>query len=458
MIPLPPPLTSLIEHLWASGIRPILVGGFVRDHFTRNQNPDIDIELYGVTSLEDLETLLKPFGRVNLVGKSFGVLKLSYAGYHLDFSPPRTESKRGFGHKGFDVSWHSDIDFAAAARRRDFTINAIGYDPITQTFLDPYGGIGDLECKRLACVDPETFVDDPLRVLRAIQFAARFELECDETLLRLCRTMIAQGALNELPKERIFEEFRKLLLLSPRPSLGLTLLKEMGGLSFFTPLDKLESTPQDYASHPEGDVWTHVLMSVDVMASRRSGNPKRDLILMLAVLLHDIGKPQTTVIENGKLNAPHHAEVGVELACSWLLNVTDDKSLIETVLPLVRYHGWPRKLYRADADDCAILRLSTHVCIDDMIRVAEADFFGRAFLGDTPETFDAGEWLRNRAQTLGVLYAPPKPLLMGRDLIEAGMTPSEAFKPILNAAFEAQLHRKITTRAEALEWLSEHLS
>lgn len=458
MIPLPPPLTSLIEHLWASGIRPILVGGFVRDHFTRNQNPDIDIELYGVTSLETLETLLKPFGRVNLVGKSFGVLKLSYAGYHLDFSPPRTESKRGFGHKGFDVSWHSDIDFAAAARRRDFTINAIGYDPITHTFLDPYGGIKDLECKRLACVDPETFVDDPLRVLRAIQFAARFELECDETLLRLCRTMISQGALNELPKERIFEEFRKLLLLSPRPSLGLTLLKEMGGLAFFTPLDKLESTPQDYASHPEGDVWTHVLMSVDVMASRRSGNTKLDLILMLAVLLHDIAKPQTTVIENGKLNAPHHAEVGVELARSWLLNVTDDKSLIEAVLPLVRYHGWPRKLYRADADDCAILRLSTHVCIDDMVRVAEADFFGRAFLGDIPETFDAGEWLRNRAETLGVLHAPPEPLLMGRDLIEAGMAPSEAFKPILNAAFEAQLHRKITTRAEALEWLSGHLS
>ncbi|MDD2949652.1 MAG: CCA tRNA nucleotidyltransferase, partial [Sulfuricurvum sp.] len=301
MIALPDPLVQLIEHLDQSGIKPILVGGFVRDAFTGHPTNDLDIELYGVHSIESLETLLQPFGKINLIGKSFGVLKLAYAGYTIDFAPPRTESKSGFGHKGFDVAWQSNIAFTDAARRRDFTINAIGYDPITKTLLDPFGGIEDLKCKRLMCVDPVTFVDDPLRVLRAVQFAARFELICDEQLLQLCRVMIENGALEELPKERIFEELKKLLLQSARPSLGLTLLKEMGGLPFFSPLDRFETTPQDLQSHPEGSVWMHLQMCIDFMASMRTGETKHDLILMLAMLLHDIGKPDTTAIVDGVL-------------------------------------------------------------------------------------------------------------------------------------------------------------
>lgn len=457
MIPLSPPLVSLIEHLSHAGIRAILVGGFVRDYFTGKQTLDVDIELYGIASLEAVETLLEPFGKVNLVGKSFGVLKLSFAGYHIDFSPPRTESKQGLGHKGFDVSWHGDIDFATAARRRDFTINAIGYDPITGAFLDPYGGIEDLKCGRLRCVDPETFIDDPLRVLRAVQFAARFELSCDESLLMLCRKMIGHGALEELPKERIFEEFKKLLLKSRRPSIGLKLLDKMGGLAFFTPLERFESTPQDYASHPEGSVWTHILMCVDAMVPLLTGEDKRDAVLMFAALLHDIAKPDTTLLQNGTLNAPKHAEEGVEIARAWLLKLTGDKALIEAVLPLVRYHGWPRKLHRSHASDSDILRLSTQVCIDDLVRVAEADFFGRSFIGERPKNFEAGEWLRSRAEELGVLHQPLPPLLMGRDLIAMGLTPSEEFKHLLEAAYDAQLDLRFSTREEALKWAQNNL-
>ncbi len=458
MITLPPPLAAIIEQIASAGIKPILVGGFVRDHFTGNETLDVDIELYGVTSLESLEKLLESYGKINLVGKSFGVLKLSYAGYHIDFSPPRTESKLGFGHKGFSVSWHSDISFTEAARRRDFTINAIGYDPIEGIFLDPYGGIDDLKAKRLRCVDPETFVDDPLRPLRAVQFAARFDLTCDPELLNLCRAMIHQGALEELPKERIFEELKKLLLLSPRPSIGFRLLKQMKALAFFTPLDRFESTPQDPISHPEGSVWTHILMCVDVMASMRTSDQHKNLVLMLAALLHDIAKPDTTIIENGKLNAPRHAEVGVELARIWLSKLSDDKSLSEALLPLIRYHGWPRKLFRADAGDSEILHLSTQVCIEDMIRVAEADFFGRTFVEDVPDRFEAGDWLREKADALGVLREPPKPFLMGRDLIDAGHKPSEKFKSILDAAYEAQLEQTINSREEALKWLFKYHS
>jgi tRNA nucleotidyltransferase (CCA-adding enzyme) len=454
MIPLSQPLLQLIECLAGAGIKPILVGGFVRDHFTGHPTNDLDIELYGVNSIEAVEALLRPFGKLNLIGKSFGVLKLSYEGYSIDFAPPRTESKAGFGHKGFNVAWQSDIDFTAAARRRDFTINAIGYDPLTQTLLDPFGGIEDLANKRLVCVDPETFIDDPLRVLRAVQFAARFDLTCDKQLLYLCRDMISKGALEELPKERIFEEIKKLLLQSSKPSHGFTLLREMNGLTFFSPLDQLDMTPQDPASHPEGSVWNHTLMSLDTMATMRSGKWRDDIALMLTMLLHDIGKPNTTLIENELLNAPKHAEIGVEIAQTWLLRITEDKDLIEQILPLVRYHGWPRKLYRSHASDSDILRLSTHVCIRDLICVAKADFFGREFVGKIPEHFKAGEWLYERAKTLGVLSEAPKPLLMGRDLIALGFIPSESFKIILDRAYEAQLNQEINTTEEALTWIN----
>lgn len=457
MIHLPPPLVRLVEHLSHHGIRAIFVGGFVRDHFTGHTTQDLDIELYGIPSLETLETLLKPFGKMGLYGKSFGVIKLSYEEYAIDFSPPRTESKSGFGHKGFEMAWHSDLDFSAAARRRDFTINAIGYDPIGQKLLDPYGGLNDLENKILRCVDPETFIDDPLRVLRALQFAARYELTCDTKLLDLCRKMIAEGALAELPKERIFEELKKLLLQSGRPSIGFALLREMGGLKFFSPLDQLETTPQEKESHPEGSVWNHTLMAIDTMASLRNGEWRDDMVLMLTILLHDIGKPQTTLIENGQLNAPKHAEAGVEIAREWLSRITDDKDLVERILPLIRYHGFPRKLYRSSADDRAILHLSTHVCIHDLIRVAQADFFGRSFNTPVPKTFEAGEWLYSRASALNVLCEPPKPLLMGRDLIALGLPPSEEFKTILERAYHAQLDQVFSTHEEAISWLVTQL-
>jgi tRNA nucleotidyltransferase (CCA-adding enzyme) len=457
MIPFPTAVSSLIDALKDHNIIPIIVGGYVRDALIAHPTHDMDIELYGLTSIEELEAILKPFGKLNAVGKSFGVLKLSYQGLTIDFSPPRIESKHGAGHKGFEIEWFSAIDFATAARRRDFTINAIGYNPLTKTLLDPYGGIEDLKNKRLVCVDNNTFVEDPLRVLRAVQFVARFELTCDENLLRLCRDMILAGALNELPKERIFEELKKLLLLSNRPSLGLNLLKDMGGLSFFSPLEKLETTPQDPVSHPEGSVWTHTLMCVDEMAHMRTKEGKRDTVLMLAALLHDIAKPFTTIVIEGVLNAPHHAEKGIEIAQQWLMRITDDKSLIEAILPLVRYHGTPRKLYRSRASDSDILHLSTHVCIKDLLLISRADFFGRLFVSALPENHDAGAWLYERASALNVLHAPPPALLMGRDLIALGLTPSTQFKTLLDGAYEAQLNQEITTTEQAKAWLVTQL-
>jgi tRNA nucleotidyltransferase (CCA-adding enzyme) len=310
-----------------------------------HESLDIDIELYGVSDTMELAKILKPFGKINEVGKSFGVFKFRYAQYSIDLSLPRTENKSAKGHKGFEIQTYSDLDFATASRRRDFTINAMGYNPLTQILLDPHGGADDLRAKRLICVDPLTFVQDPLRLLRAVQFVARFDLTCDPKLLTLCKKMIGQGALEELPKERIFEEFKKLFLLSQKPSKGMELLREMDALPFFTPLDLYEETPQDPLSHPEGNVWIHTLKALDIMASLRIGEPKRDITRMFAVLLHDCAKPITTVIENSKINAPHHALVGVDVGQTFLEKITNEHDLITSVLPLIRYHGAVRKIY-----------------------------------------------------------------------------------------------------------------
>jgi tRNA nucleotidyltransferase (CCA-adding enzyme) len=448
-------LIPLLDHLISHNITPIFVGGCVRDHLMGNNSLDIDIELYGVENTDSLCEILKPFGKINAVGKSFGVFKFRYENYAIDLSLPRTENKSAQGHKGFDVQTYSEIDFATAARRRDFTMNAMGYNPQTHLLLDPYNGTADLSAKILRCVDPLTFVEDPLRILRAMQFAARFDLLCDSLLLTLCAQMITQGALKELPKERIFEEFKKLFLLSPKPSIGMELLHEMGALPFFTPLDLFEHTPQDPATHPEGNVWIHTLMALDKMAALRCGDPKRDLTCMFAVLLHDCAKPVTTIIENGKINAPHHAQKGVEIGRTFLEKITDEHFLYETVLPLIRHHGTVRKVHGKSASD--VLHLSTQVCIQDLITVAQADFLGRNFNDTPPTVFEAGLWLHAQALELGVLASPPVALIMGRDLIALGLAPGVSFKKILDRAYEAQLNQEFFTKSEADTWLKTHL-
>lgn len=453
MIPNYPSLSPLIDHLIYHEITPLFVGGCVRDAWLENESLDIDIELYGVDEPSVLEEILKPFGKINKVGKSFGVYKLRYGKYTIDLSLPRTENKSSRGHQGFDIQTYPNLDFATASQRRDFTINAIGYNPITKTLLDPHGGIDDLRNKRLRCVNPNTFIEDPLRLLRAIQFAARFELSCEDELLALCRDMIAGGALEELPKERIFEEFKKLFLLSVKPSIGMELLKKMGGLPFFTPLDLYEQTPQDDEKHPEGNVWTHTLMALDVMAQLRTGESRRDLARMFAILLHDCAKPSTTIIENGKIKAPHHAKRGAQIAKLFLEKITNEHTIRDDVLPLIAYHGQVRKLHKTSASAPEILHLSVHVCIQELILVAQADFFGRGFKGQPPLHFEAGEWLREKASRLGVLTSAPKPLIMGKDLIAMGLSPSTAFKDILDTAYEAQLNQLFLSKLEAIQWI-----
>jgi len=328
MMHLPAILHTISKTLNAQGAKAVVVGGSVRDHFLHRPIKDYDIEVYGLESLEVLEKILSQFGSVNLVGKSFGVLKFVHEKEAYDFSFPRLESKVSKGHRGFDVTVDGKMDFKTAARRRDFTVNAMGYDIEEKCFLDPFNGQRDIESKILRHIDDSSFVEDPLRVYRAVQFSARFGYALAETTAVLCREMVEKGMLAELPKERVYSEWKKLLLKSPQPSLGLERMKQLGILHYFPELEAIIGVPQAPQWHPEGDVWVHTMMSLDVMAKLcRSGcavtqggnalgaphpdkqiDEKEKLKFMFAILCHDLGKVSTTAFdeEKGRLRAIGH--------------------------------------------------------------------------------------------------------------------------------------------------------
>jgi len=221
-------LPIVLNKIIAHNASPILVGGCVRDAFLQLDVKDYDIEVFGLDLLEELEDILEEFGDVNLVGKSFGILKLSTKDMEYDFSFPRLEKKIEDGHRGFDVRVDGSLDFYTASKRRDFTINAIGYDYKNKTYLDPFDGINHLNKKLLKHIDDDTFCEDALRVYRAVQFAARFEFTLDDSTLQLCKKIVQTQEFRYLSKERIYEEYKKLFLKSSSPSVGLSLLAELG--------------------------------------------------------------------------------------------------------------------------------------------------------------------------------------------------------------------------------------
>lgn len=270
-------LKTISKTLQAKNAKAIIVDGCVRDHFLELPIKDYDIEVYGLEKMEELEEVLAMYGSVNLVGKSFGVLKFNYEGEEYDFSFPRTEAKVGVGHRGFDVEVDGTLSYKKAAMRRDFTINALGYEIETQQFIDPFGGEDDMQAKLLRHIDDATFIEDPLRVYRAVQFCAWFGYALAEETFVLCQKMVADGMLDELAKERVYTEWQKLLLKSPKPSVGFELMRELGIIKrYFPELHALIDIPQSPKWHPEGDVWIHTMMTLDEMAKlRRSGlHPK----------------------------------------------------------------------------------------------------------------------------------------------------------------------------------------
>jgi len=458
MIALPNVLIPVVETLIERGCRPVVVGGYVRDGLLGIPSKDIDIEVFDVESLETLALYLQPFGQLNSVGKSFGVLKLRLEKIEVDFSIARLEKKVGEGHRGFEVTLDSSLEFKEAARRRDFTINAMGFDLKEKRLLDPYGGQKDLESKLLRVVDEETFVEDPLRLYRAVQFTGRFGLRPDEAFIPLAQKMVAQKMLGALPKERVFEEIKKLLLKSERPSVGFLLMREVGMLAYFKELQDLIGVPQDPIYHPEGDVWVHTMMVIDEMSKLHGDDEKQNLLLSLAALTHDLGKANTTKVVDGRIRAIGHELTGLPLCEQFMARLSDEKAVTEALLPLVKHHLKPLQFYKQGAKSAAILRLARSVNIEQLVLLAKADFLGRT----TPEAkagrFEAGEWLLERAAALHVRREPLPPLIQGRDLVKMGLHPSKAFKAILERAYEAQIEGLFKSHDEALIWLRKELA
>ncbi len=436
----------------AEGGLALVVGGFTRDEalkrFGQNvASKDTDIEVYGVPFVR-LQEILKSLGEINIVGASFGVVKLG----GLDISIPRRDSKTGLGHKGFTVEGDPNMTVEEAARRRDFTMNSLALDPLTGEIIDKFGGMADIQKKVLRATDPKTFVEDPLRVLRAMQFAGRFGFTVESETLELCRSL----DLSELAKERVGEEWNKLLLKSPKPSVGLNAGREMGVISKLHPeLNALIDVPQEKEWHPEGDVWIHTGMVVDAAAeiSRRENLKGQDMqVVMLASLCHDLGKPATTEVRksDGRIISHSHSEAGLEPTQKFLESLKVPHDIIKKILPLVAEHLWPS--LNKNPSDTAVRRLAHRLhpaTIKELVMVGEADHRGR----DLPwHGYPEGEVLLQHADRLEVGVEKPKPLVQGRDLLLLGLKPGSAFKPILNMLFEAQLEGKFHTTKEGVEY------
>ena len=243
-------INKLARKIKAEGGRAMLVGGCVRDELMGIEPKDWDVEIYGIKP-EKLREILNEFGEVNAVGEAFTVYKV---GQHLDVSIPRRERKTGKGHRGFTVEGDPEMTFEEASKRRDFTINAILKDAITGEIIDCFGGQADLEKKIIRHVSDETFAEDSLRVLRAAQFAARFEFDIAPETVELCRSI----DVTDLPKERIWGEMEKLLLKSEKPSIGLQWLYDLNVVEqIFPEMKSLVGVPQEKEWHPEGDVDVH---------------------------------------------------------------------------------------------------------------------------------------------------------------------------------------------------------
>ena len=443
-----PEAVDIARRVKAAGGRALLVGGSVRDRLLGREVTDFDLECFGIAP-EKLQETLRERYELDVVGLSFGIIKLHHL--DIDIALPRRETKLGLGHRAFATECDPTLSIAEASARRDFTVNAIYLDPLTDELIDPWGGRADLERGVLRHVS-EHFREDPLRVLRGMQFAARFDLAPAPETIAICREMSPEN----LPPERLFEEWAKLLVKGVKISRGLGFLRDVGWVRYYPELAALIGCEQAPKWHPEGDVWNHTLACLDAFAAHRLGDEDEDLIVGLAVLCHDFGKPATSAFDpkKGCIRSLGHDEAGVAPTLSFLRRLTNEERLLKEVPPLVRFHMRPYAMWRDHSTEGAIRRLAAKVTrIDRLVRVAAADDLGRPPFPSEPEPL---EWLLGEAERLRIKDAAPKPILQGRDLIALGMKPGVEFGEILKAAYEAQLDGEFADLAGAVEFARKH--
>ena len=448
-------LKTILESIRAHGGRPYEVGGCVRDRLLGEPIKDIDIEVFHLDANSLMEVLSK-FGRVDSVGVSFGVIKLrSPAGEDFDFTLPRRENKTGEGYRGFQVEVDHTLTVEAAASRRDFTINSIYRCPLDDQMIDPFGGSLDLQLRILRATSSR-FAEDPLRVLRGMQFAARFGLTIDSETTTLCQSLLPEA--KTLSLDRIWIEWRKWATRGNHPAFGLQLLKATSWLSVYPELAAIVDVPQDPQWHPEGDVWTHTLHVCDVaalIARREQLNEDERMVLMFAALCHDLGKATTTQFLDGRWRAHGHCEAGLELTDSFLKSIGCPSYIIDQVKPLVAehlVHAQPSLNARA------VRRLSRRLgnaTIAQLLRLIEADLCGRPPLpGELPVEL---KMIEEYATQENITDGSPQPLIGGKHLIAAGYAPARWFRDVLKSCYEAQMDGLFADEAGAVAHLEEIL-
>lgn len=402
------------------------VGGYVRDKLLRLENKDIDIEIHDIP-VAALEQILDSMGECIKIGKSFGIYGLK--GYSLDIALPRTERRTGTGHRDFAVTSDPFMGTYEAARRRDFTINALMENVLTGEITDHFGGQADLQKGILRHIDDTTFVEDPLRVLRAAQFAARFHFTIAAETAALCRNI----NLSPLSKERVMLELEKALLKSDMPSVFFAELRTMGQLGYWFPeLQALIGLPQNREHHHEGDTWTHTMMVLDEAAKKRD-IVRYPLGFMLSALCHDFGKAVCTTEVDGVIHSYGHETAGLPSVQQFLFRITSETKLKQYVLNMTELHMQPNIMAGARS------RLkSTNKLLDravepfDLIQLSICDG-----LGKIPQRNDTEEFLMQRYERFVEIMA--KPYVMGKDLIEAGLKPCQQFSEILAYAHKLRL-------------------
>jgi tRNA nucleotidyltransferase (CCA-adding enzyme) len=443
-------LRPMIDAIMAAGGLPLLVGGAVRDLLMNQGTKDIDVEVYGL-DVERLLKALQPFGRIDAVGRSFGVLKLrTRAGQEFDFALPRRESKVGAGHRGFLAEPDPTMTPREAAARRDFTINAMALTP-TGEVLDFFGGQADLHARVLRHTTP-AFAEDPLRVLRAMQFAARFDMRLAPETAAFCRQLLPEAA--TLPIERIWAEWWKWATKSVRPSAGLRVLEETGWLRLYPEVGALAGCEQDPLWHPEGKVLLHTCYVVDAaaaIAARDALVGEQRAILLLAALCHDLGKPATTIHDpDGRIRSPGHDLAGVAPTEALLRRIGCPQAIAAHIIPLVREHMVHIGM---TVTERAVRRLSLRLApatIETWGRLVEADHSGRPPLPPG----NPGAEIVALAQQLGAAEGRPQPLLHGRDLIAAGVAqPGPQLGALLKQVYAAQIDGAFATPEEGLAWV-----
>ena len=421
-----------------AGGRAFYVGGFVRDALMNRENKDIDVELHGVTPRQ-VEEILDSLGNRLVMGASFGVFGLK--GYDIDIAMPRQETLRGSGHRDFDVFVDPFIGTQKAAVRRDFTVNALMQDVLTGEIVDHFGGREDLQRGVIRHVCDQTFPEDPLRVLRAAQFAARFGFSVAEETLALCRSM----NLAALSRERIDGEMRKALLKAPTPSVFFKTLRRMDQLEVWFPeLKALIGVEQNPRHHAEGDVWTHTMMVIDAAAQFRSrtSNP---LGLMLTAVTHDFGKAVCTEIVKGEIHAYGHESKGLPLIRQFLERITGERKMIDYVLNLAANHMRPNTAAASGSSVKSTNRMfDESVDPEALILIALSDDLGKlpANVSGANEAF-----LSERLAIYREYMA--RPAVTGRDLIAAGLAPGADFSEIL--AYAHKLHLAGVEKESALK-------